>query len=163
MNEPVIIDEEILRFKPPISGEEYATLERSCLLNGIMEPLTVWNGILVDGHYRYKIAEENDLNYEVKDVSDAFKTKKDVIRWIVEESEEAKLRKIDFDDFDDCDAELIGHRVIGIILGYMKSGHIPDRMYARDTKDLVETVKYMMNSKKWRVVRRVHERTSKNK
>lgn len=154
MNEPVVIDEEILHFKPPISGEEYAALERSCLLNGIREPLTVWNGILIDGHYRYKIAEENDLNYEVKDVSDAFKTKKDVIRWIVEGNEEAKLHEI---DFNDCDAELIGHRVIGIILGYMKSGHIPDRMYARDTKDLVEKVKYMMDSKKWRVARRVHE------
>jgi ParB-like chromosome segregation protein Spo0J len=49
---------------PPLSNEEFKQLERNILEEGIREPLITWNGILIDGHNRYKIAQEHDINYE---------------------------------------------------------------------------------------------------
>lgn len=49
---------------PPLSIEEFKQLERNILEEGIREPLITWNGILIDGHNRYRIAQEHDMNYE---------------------------------------------------------------------------------------------------
>jgi DNA modification methylase len=49
---------------PPLSNEEFKQLERNILEEGIREPLITWNGILIDGHNRYRIAQEYDMNYE---------------------------------------------------------------------------------------------------
>jgi DNA modification methylase len=49
---------------PPLSNEEFKQLERNILEEGIREPLITWNGILIDGHNRYRIAQEHDINYE---------------------------------------------------------------------------------------------------
>jgi N6-adenosine-specific RNA methylase IME4/ParB-like chromosome segregation protein Spo0J len=49
---------------PPLSNEEFKQLERNILEEGIREPLITWNGILIDGHNRYRIAQEHDMNYE---------------------------------------------------------------------------------------------------
>ena len=49
---------------PPLSSEEFKQLERNILEEGIREPLITWNGILIDGHNRYRIAQEHDINYE---------------------------------------------------------------------------------------------------
>jgi DNA modification methylase len=48
---------------PPLSNEEFKQLERNILEEGIREPLITWNGILIDGHNRYRIAQEHDINY----------------------------------------------------------------------------------------------------
>jgi DNA modification methylase len=49
---------------PPLSNEEFKQLERNILEEGIREPLITWNGILIDGHNRYRIVQEHDINYE---------------------------------------------------------------------------------------------------
>jgi N6-adenosine-specific RNA methylase IME4 len=49
---------------PPLSNEEFKQLERNILEEGIREPLITWNGILIDGHNRYRIVMEHDMNYE---------------------------------------------------------------------------------------------------
>jgi len=48
---------------PPLTSEEFKQLERNILKEGIRDPLVTWNGILVDGHNRYRIAQEHDMNY----------------------------------------------------------------------------------------------------
>lgn len=48
---------------PPLTSEEFKQLERNILEEGIRDPLVTWNGILVDGHNRYRIAQEHDMNY----------------------------------------------------------------------------------------------------
>jgi N6-adenosine-specific RNA methylase IME4/DNA-binding XRE family transcriptional regulator len=48
---------------PPLTSEEFKQLERNILEEGIRDPLVTWNGILVDGHNRYRIAKEHDMNY----------------------------------------------------------------------------------------------------
>ena len=48
---------------PPLTSEEFKQLERNILEEGIRDPLVTWNGILVDGHNRYRIAAEYDIDY----------------------------------------------------------------------------------------------------
>jgi DNA modification methylase len=61
---PMKILQELESLIPPLSNEEYKQLERNILEEGIREPLITWNGILIDGHNRYRIAQEHDMNYE---------------------------------------------------------------------------------------------------
>jgi N6-adenosine-specific RNA methylase IME4 len=56
--------QELQSLIPPLSSEEFKQLERNILEEGIREPLITWNGILIDGHNRYRIAQEHDINYE---------------------------------------------------------------------------------------------------
>ena len=48
---------------PPLTSEEFKQLERNILEEGIRDPLVTWKGILVDGHNRYRIATEYDIDY----------------------------------------------------------------------------------------------------
>jgi N6-adenosine-specific RNA methylase IME4 len=61
---PMQILQELESLIPPLSNEEFKQLERNILEEGIREPLITWNGILIDGHNRYRIAQEHDMNYE---------------------------------------------------------------------------------------------------
>ena len=61
---PMQILQELESLIPPLSNEEFKQLERNILEEGIREPLITWNGILIDGHNRYRIAQEHDINYE---------------------------------------------------------------------------------------------------
>ncbi len=62
------IDNEFRNYIRPLSNEEYEKLEASILSEGIRDPLVVWQGILLDGYHRYKIAQEHGLEYKTVDV-----------------------------------------------------------------------------------------------
>lgn len=50
------IDYEFQSQIPPLTDEEFKQLEDNIVSDGvIINPLIVWNGILVDGHNRYRI------------------------------------------------------------------------------------------------------------
>jgi N6-adenosine-specific RNA methylase IME4 len=66
---------------PPLSKEEYKQLELNILEEGIREPLITWNGIIIDGHNRYRIAQEHDINYET--LEKEFDNISDVKIWMV--------------------------------------------------------------------------------
>ena len=52
---------------PPLSPDEYASLEQSIIEHGILVPVLVdENGTVIDGHHRQKIAVENDLRCPVE-------------------------------------------------------------------------------------------------
>ncbi|WP_322202942.1 hypothetical protein [Acutalibacter intestini] len=54
------IDPEFESKIPPLTEDEYRQLEDNILSEGaVLMPLIVWNGIIVDGHNRYKIVREN--------------------------------------------------------------------------------------------------------
>ena len=48
----IIIDEEFNSLLPALDEQTYAMLEENLLENGCMNPLVLWNGILIDGHNR---------------------------------------------------------------------------------------------------------------
>jgi len=66
---------------PPLTSEEFKQLERNILEEGIRDPLVTWNGILVDGHNRYRIAQEYDIDFET--VEKEFADMNAVKEWMV--------------------------------------------------------------------------------
>lgn len=78
----LIIDEEFARLIPPLTKEEFAQLEENCVSEGIRDALITWNGTLIDGHNRLKIATEHDLPFEEKEMH--FKDKDEAKLWIID-------------------------------------------------------------------------------
>lgn len=66
MNQTTIqIDPEFEQYIPSLLPEELKQLEENILKDGaILNPLILWNGILVDGHNRYRIAQKHpEISY----------------------------------------------------------------------------------------------------
>jgi DNA modification methylase len=75
------ISKELEVLIPPLTSEEFKQLERNILEEGIRDPLVTWNGILVDGHNRYRIAKEYDIDFET--VEKEFSDMNAVKEWMV--------------------------------------------------------------------------------
>lgn len=75
------IDTELRSLIRPLSEEEYEQLKESVLAEGIRDPLVVWNGILLDGHHRYKIAQEYGLEYRTVEIE--LPNKEAAKEWII--------------------------------------------------------------------------------
>lgn len=66
---------------PKLSDDEFEQLEENILRDGITEPLAVWNGTLIDGHNRYKLAKKHGLDFETREMS--FDSEDDAEIWII--------------------------------------------------------------------------------
>ena len=66
---------------PKLTDDEFRQLEENVLKDGITEPLVVWNGVLIDGHNRYKLAKKHNLGFEIREVS--FDSENDAEIWII--------------------------------------------------------------------------------
>lgn len=55
---------------PPLTPQEFDQLRENILADGeVYEPIIVWNGVIVDGHNRWKIIQENPgIPYKVKEM-----------------------------------------------------------------------------------------------
>lgn len=62
------IDPEFKTLIPPLSKDEYAILEESIKVTGIRDAVMVWDGIIVDGHNRFEIAEKHGLPCPSRDI-----------------------------------------------------------------------------------------------
>jgi len=77
----IIIDEEFKRLLPPLDEQTYLSLEQSILDYGCMNPLVLWNNILIDGYNRYGILTKYALPYNT--VSMDFASRDEVLIWII--------------------------------------------------------------------------------
>lgn len=77
------IDPEFEALIPPLSDDEFKQLRENILeANEVYDPLITWNGVLVDGHNRWKIIRENPgIAYKVTDV--LFLNRNEAILWII--------------------------------------------------------------------------------
>ena len=57
------VDPEFRDLIPPLNEEELKLLEESLVADGCESPLTVWNGVIVDGHNRYAICRKHDIPF----------------------------------------------------------------------------------------------------
>lgn len=78
----ITIDNEFRTLIYPLTWEEFAGLEALCLKYGIQDSLKTWNGILIDGHNRYEIAQKHGLEFETKEME--FSSRDDVKIWIID-------------------------------------------------------------------------------
>ena len=77
----IIIDEEFSRLLPPLEEHEFCSLEDDILIHGCMNPLVLWNDILIDGHNRYNIVRKHNLPF--KTISLEFDSRDEVISWMI--------------------------------------------------------------------------------
>lgn len=65
MHTTIRIDQAFKAQIPPLSAEEREQLEQNIAAHGCRDPLTVWNGVLLDGHNRYEICTRLGLPFKV--------------------------------------------------------------------------------------------------
>jgi N6-adenosine-specific RNA methylase IME4 len=64
----ICIDPGLKALIPPLSETELAQLEQNITEHGCRDPLTVWRGVLLDGHNRYEICTRLGLPFKVVSV-----------------------------------------------------------------------------------------------
>jgi hypothetical protein len=64
----LIIDPEFKALIPPLSKEEFSLLESNILRDGCRDPLTVWDGTLLDGHNRHEICTKHGLEFKIFEI-----------------------------------------------------------------------------------------------
>lgn len=74
------IDEQFKNLIRPLTNNERLQLEANILQDGCRDPLTIWNGIIVDGHNRYEICSKNDIPFTT--VEKQFSCREEAISWI---------------------------------------------------------------------------------
>lgn len=75
------IDEEFKGLIPDPTKEEFEQLKENIKTEGCREALIIWNNILIDGHNRYKICKE--LNIDFKTITKDFKNREEAKMWII--------------------------------------------------------------------------------
>lgn len=68
MNRLLHTDPELMRLSIPYTQEEMTKLESNLIENGCLEPIVIWNGIILDGHKRYKICLDENIDFEIKEM-----------------------------------------------------------------------------------------------
>ena len=80
--EDIIIDEKFKRILPLRTEAELISLEHSILKYGCIEPLILWNSILLDGHNRLEILKKNEI--PVKTVSLELGSREEALVWLID-------------------------------------------------------------------------------
>ena len=75
------IKEEFKQLIPPLTTEEYKQLEVNCIEEGIREKILLWNEYIIDGHNRYEIAQNNNLEFKTE--SKSFNNEDEVKEWMI--------------------------------------------------------------------------------
>jgi ParB-like chromosome segregation protein Spo0J len=89
----IVIDPEFESLIPPLSADEFKQLEANIRRDGCTDPLTFSNGILVDGHNRYKICQKRGIAFKTETLKDCL-TRDHVMVWI----DERQLGRRNLDD-----------------------------------------------------------------
>ena len=76
------IDPEFQGKIPPLTFEELNQLEANILRDGrIINPIIVWQGLIVDGHNRYTIVQEHpEISFSTMPLP--FESREEVLAWI---------------------------------------------------------------------------------
>lgn len=61
------VNEQFKKLIPALTKDEYRQLESNILEEGIRDSICVWDGFIIDGHNRYQIASNNDLDFNIKE------------------------------------------------------------------------------------------------
>jgi len=78
----LIIDKEFRDLLIPLTEDEREKLQVSLMADGCLDPLKVWDGIIVDGHHRYEICQEYGIEYRVQEME--FKDRDGALVWALE-------------------------------------------------------------------------------
>ncbi len=87
------IDKEFQELLPPLAPDEYEKLQQNILAYGLLDPIKIWcspdgNNIIVDGHNRYRVIQENNLelnSWTDYKIMSELQTREDVKEWMLEQ------------------------------------------------------------------------------
>jgi hypothetical protein len=82
-NMSITINETLRAYIDPLTGNEYAALERSLLAEGCRDALVLWGEVLIDGHNRYAICRQHDIPFRTVQ-NDRFASIEDVQLWMID-------------------------------------------------------------------------------
>ena len=74
------IDKSFSTLIHPLSQDERRRLEENICRDGCIDPIIVWNNVILDGHNRYSICTRNSIPFAVEDME--FSSKQEAIAWI---------------------------------------------------------------------------------
>ena len=77
------IDREFLNLTIPFTEDKKEHLDRSLLRHGCLEPISVWRGVILDGHKRYKFCTYEEIAFEVREMD--FKSREHAVIWVCTE------------------------------------------------------------------------------
>ena len=77
----LVIDMTFRDVIPPLTDKEFKELEKSIVLEGCRDPIITWNNIIIDGHHRYDICQENNIPFKV--IKKDFSSKKEALSWMI--------------------------------------------------------------------------------
>ncbi len=75
------INESFNRLLGKLSDEELRELEASILEEGVRDPIVTWQGTIIDGYNRYRIATKHGLTFVVEEME--FETELHALQWII--------------------------------------------------------------------------------
>ena len=75
------IDEEFEHMMPPLQDIELNLLTQSLLDEGCRDSIITWNGVVIDGHNRYRICHENNIPFNYIEME--FSNRDDAKLWIL--------------------------------------------------------------------------------
>lgn len=94
------INDKFANVAPSLSDEEYCLLKESLLKDGCIDPIVVWNGMIVDGHNRYHICRQNRIPFAIEEKN--FSTESEAIQWIIQN----QLGRRNLSPFSKCEMVL---------------------------------------------------------
>ncbi len=92
--------EKLAHVMPPLQDVELDLLTQSLVTEGCRDPLVVWNGVVVDGHNRYRICRENNIPFSYIEIE--FENESAAKRWIIRN----QLARRNVPDFVRCELVL---------------------------------------------------------
>ena len=75
------VKDEFKKLIPPLSIDEHTQLTLNICKEGIREPLILWNNYIIDGHNRFEIAKQFNLEY--KTINKEFDNEDEVKEWMI--------------------------------------------------------------------------------
>ena len=94
------IDPELESTARALRSNERDMLIEDIQARGCIAPLIVWEGIIVDGHNRYRICHEHNIPFGIEEV--AFESKTDARIWIITN----QLSRRNLSPFEKCELAL---------------------------------------------------------
>ncbi|MCD8191010.1 MAG: hypothetical protein LUD78_12490 [Clostridiales bacterium] len=83
------IDPEFADQIPPLTEEEFRQLEANILSDGeVINPILVWNGVIVDGHNRFRVLEKHP-KVPYRTFEKQFSDRSEVVAWSMDLQEPA--------------------------------------------------------------------------
>ena len=75
------IDKEFQGLIPPLTEDEFQQLEANIIADGCRDALITWEGILIDGHNRYRICQESNIPFRTE--AKEFPDRQAIVEWII--------------------------------------------------------------------------------